>query len=268
MPAASAIWSIVAPRKPCCENTSSAASRMISRFSVWMRVRRFRLHRLHGPSFEIAACAASRFLDQSCWTSLRTEARGARGSAGSSCASNPLTAHDGGANVCPIGQNLRSTAAPEEPSVGRPTRGIQKKERLGHVQQAQRRAERPQRVLDAVHGKPPVQAGAAHAGRRRRTCTTPPSDGRKVLDGTAGLWCVNAGHCRPKITEAIQRQAAELDYAPAFQMGHPIVFELANRLVDVAPRGHGPCVLHQFRVGIGRHRAQDRAGLPAGEGRG
>ena len=63
------------------------------------------------------------------------------------------------------------------------------------------------------------------------------SDGRKILDGTAGLWCVNAGHCRPKITEAIQRQAAELDYAPAFQMGHPIVFELANRLVDIAPEG-------------------------------
>ncbi len=63
------------------------------------------------------------------------------------------------------------------------------------------------------------------------------SDGRKILDGTAGLWCVNAGHCRPKITEAIQKQAAELDYAPAFQMGHPIVFELANRLVDIAPEG-------------------------------
>ena len=63
------------------------------------------------------------------------------------------------------------------------------------------------------------------------------ADGRKVLDGTAGLWCVNAGHCRPKITEAIQRQAGELDYAPAFQMGHPIVFELANRLVDLAPKG-------------------------------
>ncbi|CDX59601.1 Omega-amino acid--pyruvate aminotransferase [Mesorhizobium plurifarium] len=63
------------------------------------------------------------------------------------------------------------------------------------------------------------------------------SDGRKVLDGTAGLWCVNAGHCRPKITEAIQNQAAELDYAPAFQMGHPVVFELANRLVDIAPKG-------------------------------
>ncbi|MEQ1943077.1 aspartate aminotransferase family protein [Mesorhizobium sp. VNQ89] len=63
------------------------------------------------------------------------------------------------------------------------------------------------------------------------------TDGRKILDGTAGLWCVNAGHCRPLITEAIQKQAAELDYAPAFQMGHPIVFELSNRLIDIAPAG-------------------------------
>jgi beta-alanine--pyruvate transaminase len=63
------------------------------------------------------------------------------------------------------------------------------------------------------------------------------ADGRQVLDGTAGLWCVNAGHCRPKITEAIQKQAAELDYAPAFQMGHPKAFELANRLTDLTPEG-------------------------------
>ena len=63
------------------------------------------------------------------------------------------------------------------------------------------------------------------------------SDGRQVLDGTAGLWCVNAGHARPKIVEAIARQAGELDYAPAFQMGHPKAFELANRLVDLAPDG-------------------------------
>ena len=63
------------------------------------------------------------------------------------------------------------------------------------------------------------------------------ADGRQVLDGTAGLWCVNAGHCRPKIVEAIQNQAAELDYAPAFQMGHPKAFELANRIVDIAPEG-------------------------------
>ena len=63
------------------------------------------------------------------------------------------------------------------------------------------------------------------------------SAGRQVLDGTAGLWCCNAGHCRPRIVEAIQRQAAELDYAPAFQMGHPLAFELANRIIDIAPKG-------------------------------
>ncbi len=62
-------------------------------------------------------------------------------------------------------------------------------------------------------------------------------DGRTVLDGTAGLWCVNAGHCRPLITEAIAQQAGELDYAPAFQLGHPKAFELASRLVDIAPEG-------------------------------
>ncbi len=62
-------------------------------------------------------------------------------------------------------------------------------------------------------------------------------DGRQVLDGTSGLWCVNAGHNQPRIVEAIAKQAAELDYAPAFQMGHPKAFELANRLVDMAPEG-------------------------------
>jgi beta-alanine--pyruvate transaminase len=61
------------------------------------------------------------------------------------------------------------------------------------------------------------------------------ADGRKVLDGTAGLWCCNAGHGQPKIVQAIQAQAAELDYAPAFQMGHPRAFELANRVRDLAP---------------------------------
>jgi beta-alanine--pyruvate transaminase len=62
-------------------------------------------------------------------------------------------------------------------------------------------------------------------------------DGRKVLDGTAGLWCCNAGHARPKIVEAVQSQVAELDYAPAFQMGHPKAFELASRLVQLTPKG-------------------------------
>lgn len=63
------------------------------------------------------------------------------------------------------------------------------------------------------------------------------SEGNQVLDATAGLWCVNAGHCRPLITEAIQKQAAELDYAPAFQLGHPKAFQLANRIVELTPDG-------------------------------
>ncbi len=62
-------------------------------------------------------------------------------------------------------------------------------------------------------------------------------DGRQVLDGTAGLWCVNAGHARPEIAEAVKEQLLELDYAPAFQMGHPKVFELAARLAAIAPSG-------------------------------
>ncbi len=62
-------------------------------------------------------------------------------------------------------------------------------------------------------------------------------DGRELLDAVAGLWCCNAGHCHPKIVEAIQQQAAVLDYAMAFQLGHPTVFELANRLTSIAPEG-------------------------------
>ncbi|MFN4009703.1 MAG: aspartate aminotransferase family protein [Pannonibacter sp.] len=61
------------------------------------------------------------------------------------------------------------------------------------------------------------------------------ADGRQVLDGTAGLWCCNAGHGRPRIVEAVQRQVAEMDYAPAFQMGHPRAFELAARLAALLP---------------------------------
>ncbi len=60
-------------------------------------------------------------------------------------------------------------------------------------------------------------------------------DGRAVLDGTAGLWCVNAGHARRPIVEAIQRQAEVLDYAPTFQLGHPLAFELASRLGILLP---------------------------------
>ncbi|MEQ1652624.1 MAG: aspartate aminotransferase family protein [Hyphomicrobium sp.] len=62
-------------------------------------------------------------------------------------------------------------------------------------------------------------------------------DGRRVLDGTSGLWCVNAGHCRPKIVEAIQKQAATLDFAGTFMMGHNKAFECASRLANIAPKG-------------------------------
>jgi beta-alanine--pyruvate transaminase len=62
-------------------------------------------------------------------------------------------------------------------------------------------------------------------------------EGRQILDGVAGLWCVNAGHGRKEITEAVSRQIAETDYAPPFQMGHPGAFELANRVVGWLPEG-------------------------------
>ena len=61
-------------------------------------------------------------------------------------------------------------------------------------------------------------------------------DGRQILDGTAGLWCCNAGHARPRIVEAVARQVATLDFAPNFQMGSPLPFVLAERLKAIAPR--------------------------------
>ncbi len=60
-------------------------------------------------------------------------------------------------------------------------------------------------------------------------------EGNQVLDGTAGLWCVNAGHCREPIVAAIQKAAATLDYAPGFNMGHPLSFQLATRLSGMLP---------------------------------
>ena len=91
------------------------------------------------------------------------------------------------------------------------------------------------------------------------------SDGRKVLDGTAGLWCVNAGHGQRRITEVVSKQLVELDYAPAFQMGHPKAFELANRLVDMAPDGMdhvfytnsgSEAVETALKIAIAYHRAR------------
>ena len=60
-------------------------------------------------------------------------------------------------------------------------------------------------------------------------------DGRQIIDGTAGLWCCNAGHSRPEIVEAVSSQIKKLDYAPSFQLGHPKAFELAERLVALSP---------------------------------
>ncbi|SFQ83288.1 beta-alanine--pyruvate transaminase [Halopseudomonas formosensis] len=61
--------------------------------------------------------------------------------------------------------------------------------------------------------------------------------GRQILDGTAGLWCCNAGHGRREIAEAVSRQISQMDFAPTFQMGHPLPFELAERLAEIAPAG-------------------------------
>ena len=63
------------------------------------------------------------------------------------------------------------------------------------------------------------------------------TQGREILDGVAGLWCVNAGHNRPRIVQAIQAQAAEMDFAPPFQMGHPKAFQVAERVAALAPEG-------------------------------
>jgi len=62
-------------------------------------------------------------------------------------------------------------------------------------------------------------------------------EGRKLIDGTSGLWCVNAGHCRPKIAEGVAKGVATLDFAPPFQMGHPLAFEFADKIAALAPQG-------------------------------
>ena len=72
-------------------------------------------------------------------------------------------------------------------------------------------------------------------------------DGREILDGTAGLWCCNAGHGHAEIADAVHRQLLEMDYAPSFQMGHPLAFEFAERLKDLAPDGFE----HVFFTGSG-----------------
>ncbi|MEB2844617.1 aminotransferase class III-fold pyridoxal phosphate-dependent enzyme [Rhizobiales bacterium RZME27] len=76
-------------------------------------------------------------------------------------------------------------------------------------------------------------------------------DGNKVLDGTAGLWCCNAGHGRKKISQAVERQLATLDFAPTFQMGHPIAFDFASKLAEHAPGGAGAKLDRVFFTGSG-----------------
>ena len=94
-------------------------------------------------------------------------------------------------------------------------------------------------------------------------------DDRTILDGTAGLWCVNAGHSHPKIVEAIQKQAATLDFAPTFQMAHPLAFEAASALVSIAPQGldkvffcndGSEAVDTALKMALAYHRARGDAG--------
>ena len=90
------------------------------------------------------------------------------------------------------------------------------------------------------------------------------ADGRQVLDGTAGLWCVNAGHGREPIVRAIAESTARLDYAPGFQMGHPGSFALAERLATILPGRPGSRLLHQLRLRGRGYGAQDRPRLLPG----
>lgn len=89
-------------------------------------------------------------------------------------------------------------------------------------------------------------------------------DGRQVLDGTAGLWCVNAGHCRSQIVEAVQKQVATMDFAPTFQMGHPGAFQLAQQLTELLPgydhvfftNSGSEAVDSALKIAIAYHRAR------------
>jgi len=93
-------------------------------------------------------------------------------------------------------------------------------------------------------------------------------DGRKILDSTAGLWCVNAGHCREPIIRAIQQQAGDLDFAPTFQMGHPGPFRLAQSIAQLAPadldhvfftNSGSEAVDSALKIALAYHRARGEA---------
>jgi beta-alanine--pyruvate transaminase len=90
------------------------------------------------------------------------------------------------------------------------------------------------------------------------------SDGRKILDSLSGLWTSGAGHCHPKIVEAVQKQVAKLDYAVSFQVGHPGAFELAEKVTNLAPEGFDHCfftnsgsesVETALKIALGFHHA-------------
>ena len=94
-------------------------------------------------------------------------------------------------------------------------------------------------------------------------------DGREILDGTAGLWCCNAGHGREAITNAIKAQAEAMDYAPNFQMGNPLVFEFASRLGEITPEGMdriffcnsgSEAVDSALKIALAYHRVNGEAG--------
>jgi beta-alanine--pyruvate transaminase len=89
------------------------------------------------------------------------------------------------------------------------------------------------------------------------------AEGKQVLDGLATLWCVNAGHTRPRIVEAIRKQAGELDFAASFSLGHPLAFRLAERVAALAPKGMGhvfftnsgsEAIDTALKIAIGYHR--------------
>ena len=93
-------------------------------------------------------------------------------------------------------------------------------------------------------------------------------DGRRLYDSFSGLWTTGVGHCHPHIVEAVQRQVAELDYAMAFQVGHPKAFELADRLVAMAPPGFSTAFFTNsgseaadtaLKIALAYHRAKGEA---------
>ena len=95
------------------------------------------------------------------------------------------------------------------------------------------------------------------------------NDNREILDGTAGLWCCNAGHGRREIVEAIQKQAAVMDFAPTFQMGHPIAFQAAARVAEITPDGMDRVFFTNsgsesadtaLKIALAYHRARGEAG--------